>query len=109
MMHPQMPLPTNRPQMPMPDNQPPAPPAGTSGQTTNALNTAANVVLPVENNQLGMDKVIPAAQAPAAATTTDILAKPNVGAWTCTKCTCDNLSTEIICQICECVRDGWMV
>lgn len=97
------------PQMPMPDNQPPAPPAAMSGQTTNALNTDANLVLPVENNQLRMDNVIPTAQAPAAATTTDILAKPNIGSWTCTKCTCDNLATEIICQICECVRDGWMV
>mmetsp|Transcript_20718 Transcript_20718/g.32620 ORF Transcript_20718/g.32620 Transcript_20718/m.32620 type:complete len:269 (+) Transcript_20718:223-1029(+) len=118
MMHPQMPMLANRPHMPMPDkrpqmpmldNQPPAPPAAMLGQTTNALNTAATLVLPVENSQLGIDKAIPTAQAPAAAKTTDIVAKPNIGAWTCTKCTCDNLATEIICQICECVRDGWMV
>lgn len=88
------------------------PPSNMPGQTTNTPNDATHVLLPVQNNQdsapCPRQVVAPMAQDPAVATTADVVARPHIGAWTCTKCTCDNLATEIVCKICESVRDGWL-
>lgn len=93
-------------------------PAAMLGQTINTHVATVNIPLPVQDNQIqnatlqqGLSQVgVPTARAPAVAMATDAAdatAKADVGAWTCTKCTCYNLATEMQCKICNCVRDGW--
>ena len=101
------PLPPTQMQHPMTMVAPPvAPSPALRGQapmnTPNAVPVQSQIRM--ETSQNPAPSQVPIAQAPA----TDG-AKTSIGAWTCTKCTCDNLATEMKCKICDSPWDGVLV
>eukprot|EP00579_Thalassiosira_antarctica_P007728 CAMPEP_0201887198 /NCGR_PEP_ID=MMETSP0902-20130614/24357_1 /ASSEMBLY_ACC=CAM_ASM_000551 /TAXON_ID=420261 /ORGANISM="Thalassiosira antarctica, Strain CCMP982" /LENGTH=755 /DNA_ID=CAMNT_0048417057 /DNA_START=15 /DNA_END=2282 /DNA_ORIENTATION=+ len=103
------PLPPTQMQHPMTLVAPPvAPSPALRGQalmnTSNAVNVPVQSQILMETSQNRAPSQVPIAQAPA----TDG-EKTSIGAWTCTKCTCDNLATEMKCKICDSPWDGVLV
>jgi len=68
----------------------------------NPINTI-DAARAIQHNLAVQNQAIPVAL-PAATADRD---KTGV-AWTCQKCTCDNLATELACKICDSPRESWV-